>query len=570
VAERVLFARKATGLVREIGFVTAVLIALCNTIGLGWQKRVFQAGGAAAVPSAQYFLGLHPAIMGFVIIGVVIMISVYAYAVLASSMPRSGGGYVFMSRILSPGFSFVATILEFLSIAISFGLIAVAVFEATLIFGGLAGVDTSALATGWFMVLFGVVVVALFSIPAALGTRMTGRLLQVLFWIPAAILVLVYLVFLMASPTSMETGVQMITQGHTAVEYTEAAIAQGLAAVPGGYWSAVFATFGFVYWAYIGYAAASFVAGEVKEASRQLPRAMLTAGVIIVVIYVTISFFLARAGNMAGRVGGWSLLDAVAFLRFGGGSFADAGLPSIGAWMPVFASISAFGQFGAVGGRLFGWLLLLFGVCWVANDIPPFILTSSRLIFAMGFDRILPEKLADVDERWHSPVNAVIVTSIAALVGVVCEADLFSGGAGRFNIPALVPIFSSAGAIFSTDLWDILFFAGMGLACALFPMRKKDVFDRSLYAKNATLVQVMGWLAFLLNLFVAYILIFHPTCYYFQGTLRSGNMKAILTSGPMFTIYLVIIAVLLYYWGRSRATRVGADLTTIYAEIPPE
>jgi amino acid transporter len=238
--------------------------------------------------------------------------------------------------------------------------------------------------------------------------------------------------------------------------------------------------------------------------------------------------------------------------------------------MPVFAGISAFGQFGAVGGRLFAWLLLLFGMCWVANDIPPFILTCSRMIFAMGFDRILPEKLADVDERWHSPVNAIIVTSVVSLVGVVSEADLFSGGAGRLNIPALAPFFSSVGAIQATDLWDMLFFAGMGLACALFPMRKKDVFERSLYAKNATLVQVMGWLAFLANVFVAYILIFHPTAYYFQGTLRSGDMKAILTSGPMFTVYLVIICILLYYWGRSRATRVGADLTTIYAEIPPE
>jgi amino acid transporter len=241
--------------------------------------------------------------------------------------------------------------------------------------------------------------------------------------------------------------------------------------------------------------------------------------------------------------------------------------------MPVFAGLSAFGQFGEVGGRLFAWLLLLFGVCWVANDIPPFILTSSRLIFAMGFDRILPEKLADVDERWHSPVNAVIVTSIVALVGVVSEADLFGGaaaGPGRLNIPALVPFFSSGGAVTATDIWDILFFAGMGLACALFPMRKKDVFDRSLYAKNATLVQVMGWLAFLVNIWVGYILIFDPHAYGFMGTLRSGDLKAILTSGTMVTIYLVIICILLYYWGRSRAKSVGADLTTIYAEIPPE
>ncbi len=45
MAEKKVFARKATGLVREIGILTAVLIAICNVVGLGWQKRVFQSAG---------------------------------------------------------------------------------------------------------------------------------------------------------------------------------------------------------------------------------------------------------------------------------------------------------------------------------------------------------------------------------------------------------------------------------------------------------------------------------------------------------------------------------------------
>src|SRR4030065_2728610 len=112
MSDKTLFARKATGLVRELGFGTAVILAICNVVGLGWQKRVFQAAGAAPVPKAEFFLGISPMVMAFFLVGILMLLSVYTFAVLSAAMPRSGGGYVFMTRILSPGFSFVATCLE--------------------------------------------------------------------------------------------------------------------------------------------------------------------------------------------------------------------------------------------------------------------------------------------------------------------------------------------------------------------------------------------------------------------------------------------------------------------------
>jgi APA family basic amino acid/polyamine antiporter len=567
MAEKALFARKATGLVREVGFVTAVILAIANVVGLGWQKRVFQSIGAEAVLPSEMFLGIHPMIMAFFLVGILMLLSIYTFMVLSAAMPRSGGGYVFMSRILSPGFAFVATCLEFLSVAVSYGLIAVATYEATLIFGGLAGVDFSAVANPWFMTIFGIVIIAVFSGVACLGTRQTGYLLHIIFWIPAAVLVLVYLVFIMATPTTMETGVQLFT-GHSASEYTQAALAQGLAS-SGSYWSAVFTASFYAYWAYIGYAAATFVAGEVKEASRSLPRAILVSGIIIMAIYMSISFVLARAGSMAGvDASGFSLIDAVGFLGAGAGSYADAGLPSIGPWMPTFAGISAFGAFGAAGGRLFGWVLLAFAALWVANDIPPFILTCSRMMFAMGFDRILPEWVADVNERWHSPVNAVIVTSVAALLGVVAEAELF--GPSGLNIalihhPGGQQWISSAGAVVATDLWDALFFSGVALSCALFPSRMPEVFERAPWRQSKTVVQSLGWIALVANVALSLLLVFHPNAYGW-GPL-TGNWLSI---NFWFTIVLILISLGVYYWGRSRARRVGADLTTIFAEIPPE
>lgn len=552
--KKTLFARKATGLVREIGFTTAVILAICNVVGLGWQKRVFQAAGAAPVPSGEYFLGIHPMVMAFFLVGILMLLSVYTFAVLSAAMPRSGGGYVFMTRILGPGFGFVATWMEFMSVAVSYGLIAVATFEATLIFGGLAGVDTSALAVPWFMALFGVVVIALFSGLACLGTRMTGRLLHIMFWVPAVVLVLVYILFLTATPTSMEAGVQALT-GHNAVEYTQAAVDnQGL--VSAGYWTAVFTAMFFAYWAYIGYAAASFVAGEVKEAHRSMPRAVFTSGIIVMFLYMTISTLLARAGNMIGQYGGFSFIDAVAWMGRGGGSFADAGLPSVGAWMPVFAGIQAYGLNPAFG-HIAGWFLLIFAVFWVANDIPPFILTCSRMVFAMAFDRVLPEKLADINEKWHAPVNAIIATSVAALVGVVAESDMFA------RVPVLGRILSSSGAVQATDLWDIMFFAGVAVACALFPSRLPQVYERSAFKQKRMAVQILGWASATVNVVLGLLLIFHPNAYGFgPGNWGSPNF--------WFTVFLIVVGVVLYFWGRGRARTKGADLRTIFAEIPPE
>jgi APA family basic amino acid/polyamine antiporter len=114
-----LFTRKATGLVRSIGISTAVILALCNVVGLGWQKKIFQAAAWSPIGESTYFLGMHPIVMAFLIAGVIILVSVYCFAVLSAAMPKSGGGYIFISRIMSPRLGFIATWLQFWAVAVS-------------------------------------------------------------------------------------------------------------------------------------------------------------------------------------------------------------------------------------------------------------------------------------------------------------------------------------------------------------------------------------------------------------------------------------------------------------------
>ncbi|MCL6451207.1 MAG: APC family permease [Acetobacteraceae bacterium] len=558
-----LYTRKATGLVRQIGTLTAVLIAVCNVVGLGWQKRVFQAAGWTPVAESQYFLGIHPVTMAFLLAGIVILISLYCYAMLSAAMPKSGGGYIHISRIISPGWGFVATWMQFWSVAVSYGLIAVATLEAVWLFGGLAGISLPGwLTSPYGLFLSGLVVVAIFSTIACFGVRLTGYLLQVMFWIPAVILVCIYFIFIAANPGAMEQGF-MALFNHAPVEYTQAAIAQGMAdiAAKNSYWGAVASAILAAYWAYIGYAAATFVAGEVKEAHRTLPRAMFTSGVVIILIYMTISFLMARAARMIGQVGDFSVLSAIGFMNFGGGSFADANLPKVGGWMPVIAAMQAAGM----GMNWVMPLLVVFAALWVANDIPPFILTTSRMIFAMAFDRLLPRRLADVNQKWHSPVNAIIfVSCISVLFGCTAESDLFSSG-GIKALAFLNPIIGSAGAIAATDLWDIFFFTVVAVAALMFPFRKPEIFERSPFRVSKTWTTVLAALAVAGNIWMFLVVAFHKHGWNLLGL---NSWKAAIPL--LFSIGLGLAGYIIYAYYSNVAKRTGVELTTIFTELPPD
>lgn len=540
--EKKVFVRKATGLVREIGFWTAVIIILCNVIGLGWQKRLFQFTGPAIVPESSYPMGIPPVTMSFIIVGIIVLLTVFMFAVLGAAMPRSGGGYVYISRIIHPAVGFLASWLQYFSIAVSWGLIGTAVFEAILIYAWIAGWGT-AWASAEFLLVGGMIIVVLFTGVAYFGASMTGKILQFMFIVPAAITIVLYGILLSSTSAGVEAGVKMLT-GLSATQFTQMALDQGMAtAYAGDYWGAMAtATIG-TYWAYIGFAAATFVGGEVKEAGKALPKTLFIANVIIVLLYVTISYLVAHVAMGVGKVGDYSFFSSYAFLSYGGGEL-PAGVGR--AWMPNIAGFAAAGM----GLTWFLVLIPIFAVFWVANDIPPFIITSSRIVFAMSFDRVLPEKLSEVNERWHSPTAAILVTMLVAFIGNFAESDIFV----KYPVPILTEYINSGGGVAATDIWDTSFFLIASLAGMLFVFRRKDIYDKSPYKPGKSLVAVIGAIATIGNVYLLYLV---ATGWWFAEPW-------------IFTLFLLVVGAIIYYYYRSKGSRVGVDYATIYAEIPPE
>ena len=575
MSQKKLFVRKATGLVREIGPLTAMIIILANVMGLGWQKRVFQFTGAAPLPENLWVAGIPPMVMAFLIGGIIIILSVLSFSILIAAMPRSGGGYVVISRLVSPIWAFVGSWFEFLSIAWSFGIIAVAVFEGIyFIFGPIVGI-TAAGVNDVYLFGGGVLLVVLFTAIGSLGVRMAGYLLQVMFWIPA--ILTVYVLFLLASslsnPSALQAGITSLAAangitGVTADTYVKGALTQGMdAANVGNYWSAVSTAMIGAYFAYIGYAASTFVAGEVKEANKSLPKVLLLSSVIIMVAYMVVSGLGAYATAALGRTtlpngNTWSFFEAYSYLSYGGGNLAKAGVPAIKAWTTTVAAMTGIG----LNLSSLNWLLFIFGILWVANDIPPFILTASRILFAMAFDRVLPGSLANVNERFHSPVNATIATGVFGMLGCFSESGVISNG-GTWNPGgalggALNGIFSIG--VSSTDLFDATFFTLFALALIMLPLRKKEIYETAPFKIGGkTGMMVIGVLGVGANLALDWMILTAPQDSYNILAPTSDNWFAI-----GFTVLLGLVGAGMYAY--YKYGKKDVDYSTIFAEIPPE
>jgi amino acid transporter len=275
LAESKAFQRSATGLARAVGPITAVLVTIGFVVGWGWQRWIFQFPGHTLLPENLWFAGIPPAVMAFIIGGIIVLIMMMGYSILISGMPRSCGGYVAISRSIGPFAAFIGSALEFVAVTQYIGFIATGVFEISIFpMGpaiGIFAVPASYNDVGFFA--GGLFLVALFTAIVALSIRMTGFLLHVLVWVPVALGV--YVLYLLGvailNPVILQNGISVWAQAHgitgvTADTYVQAALTQGLdSASVGNYWIAVSVSLLGAYFAYFGYAATTFVAGEVKH-----------------------------------------------------------------------------------------------------------------------------------------------------------------------------------------------------------------------------------------------------------------------------------------------------------------
>jgi amino acid transporter len=561
-----LFAREATGLVREIGFTLGVIIILSHVIGLGWQKRAFQFTGPKPMPLDAMPLGLPAMFWAFLVCGIIVVITGYAAGYVAAAMPRSGGGYVTISRIIHPAVGFMSGWVMWLAEAFSFGLIGVAVFAGIGIFFNIAlstpGQPPPISLGPTEQFLGGLVIVWIFAILALLGTKMYGRLLEVMFYIPAVITIIFFAMWIVGAmdPNVVATGVTNV-MGKPPEDFVNLALsAEGgsMAAHATGFFDAFSYALGGAFWAFMGWYATTFLAGEVKEANKKLPKVLLTSGLIIMIVYLLASSLSALATmNVAVTPDGkWSFYQAYGWLSYGPQVAKDAAVANIPnfqkAWSTGIAAIISRGMG-------LDWLAIIIafgGVFWVANDIPPFLLVASRTFFAMSFDRMLPEKFAYVSERWHAPVWSIIITAIVALPACIAESE-FMG----------LHTYLAWTNVVGTDLFDAFFLTMFCISCMLLPLERKDIYDRAAVKHSIGTVVTLGFVATLGAAFC--LLVFVKESPWIYAPITSGATEGDIASSVGFFLAL-IVGLLIYVFYMYRNTTKGVDMRTLYLSIPPE
>lgn len=163
-------------------------------------------------------------------------------------------------------------------------------------------------------------------------------------------------------------------------------------------WGALGSSMVLVVFAYSGMETALVPTGEVRDPARHVPRATLSAIVVVVALYVGIQ--VACQGLLGPRLAGSSapLADAAGTI-----------------WSPAHALLLA-----TAGVSMAGFLM--------GN-----LFSSSRLLFALGRDGYLPRAFGRVDARYHVPRLALAahagVALALALVGNFETLALISGGA---------------------------------------------------------------------------------------------------------------------------------------------
>jgi amino acid transporter len=532
--ERGLFTRQASGLVRELGVPAAVGISLASVAVVNTFIN-FNAGLTAFGKAEMYLPLLAGAFIWFV--------GMFAYRNLIGAIPRAGGEYVFLSRIVSPVAGSVAGIAiaivftyilstnaHFAAVFMPFTLTALgSAFHSSSITNAANSVTSNG---AIFLISLGVmVVVALASI---FSLKRLAQIILALILVQLVAFLALALLLADHSHASFVSAFAHYTHHPGAYEaLISAGKANGVAF--GTSFAAMIGIIPFMVLNYNGVLYSYYVGGELRRPGKTyLYASAISIGLLVIT-----------------WVGVWALLRHTAGLHF---MQAQANL---GASNPnAYAKITSLNS--AAGGLGYGLVLsgdpvtkILFGVAVPAAEIAvnmAFVAVTTRVLFALAFDRLLPVQVAKVSERNHAPVIAI---AIVVAVGIgFCALTTYANLA---NIVALQSLFLA-----------LVLLAG-GVAATFLAHRRRELVlkpgetdvPRWLGLPRMTWV---GGLTVALALFTVVVIAVHPKVYGNFTAESVITLAVVLLAGPV--IYLVARAL--------RRQRNQIDLSLAMRELPPE
>jgi amino acid transporter len=539
VAEQLAFARKASGLVRGLSMVDAFGVGFMNqgltpsiwfaiTFGLG----VFLGGNLIIASVISVVL----AGIGFPIV----------WGVLGGSMPRSGGEYIYNSRIIHPVFG----------IAQSFGDAAIALvwiyvlaplaidpgLTMTFRYLGLAGAADWVVSSKW--IEFGLA--SAFNLVGFLfvvfGIKIYAITQKIVMFFGIGGCAVITLVLIFSSKANFVAKWNAAAAAGNSPDYhsfiAKVGVAAGQAMPTTWSWGATFGCMVAMSWlfAYAYYIA--YIGGEVKRPDKTI----IVANLLAIVVPFIFMFATAIALN---KTVGYQFLNASAW--------NDQNGPIQGFNMPFGSNyidlavymIGTATWYTKLAAAYMGFSYVAFTLWWLTLSY----LAFPRVLFAWGMDRMGPKWFTDINPRWASPIKNYLLG--------------FALGQGLIFI-YYAWLADQMQNIIVTGMQVTSVFIPTAIAALLFPYMKRvrSVWDSSPYKEWKFLgLPVVVWGA-AVNLFYAFFLL-----YYFIF-----NSAAKQFTGPSVVVFVLtwVLGIAWYFIWKARSKSAGIDVALTYGELPPE
>lgn len=335
-------------LLRRLGLFDAVMLVMGGIVGSGIFINPYVVAQQVHTP----FLILGAWAAG----GAVALAGAFVYAELAARRPQVGGQYAYLREAFHPSVAFVYGWVLLL-VTQTGGMAAVSVtFSRYFLEITRAPVSESVIAAAALLLL---TIVNCFGVRAGSTVQSALMLLKI-----AAIVVLVVAGFLLVKPSLQPEA------------YLDRPVSISLLTAFGAAMTPVL-------FAYGGWQTSSFVAGEMKDPSRDLPRALLIGVLAVIVLYMSVTFVCLRALGAEHLAATKTPASAVMRAALGerGATFIAMGI-----------AISTLG-FLSQG-----------------------MLTAPRVYYAMAQDGLFFRSVAWLDPRTAAPVVAIAMQGVVAII----------------------------------------------------------------------------------------------------------------------------------------------------------
>ncbi len=565
---RTLFTRQSSGLVREVSVVNALFFntAAFIGVGLGWYP-VFYALPGIAVGTLGAFTTYGVAA---ILVGVFCVVLALIFASLTSVMPRSGGDYVFTSRIIPRAGPFLGWLESWTLAFASLGIIA---FEVPIVVrnlqitGRIIGIGTGSSffsgANSWFTDSTGAVtgvpgfiaaliVLALVAVVVFQPTRRFHRIITTLAILSLIAGVLMFVLGLTAiDPATFAANLPNYTGGVTVDQLAAAADKASLLSHGGVDFSpTVFMLMASVLlFQYIGFQYSAYIAGEVRgNVRRTVLIALLGALVIGVLMNSVYTDFIAGRLGIDGQVG------------WGGAFWGYISNPALPMGQP--ASMPLMGAVANPGLWPFWTIISLAVTLFPFLLCPVYIVFLSRVQLAWSLDRQVPAWFGEVSERLRAPANAIFASLVVAVLFALLQ-----------NFPILGPLAASSDGKLNliSTAWFSIFASGLTWVMpgfnALLARRTRPDLVRDAPWGSALPILGLIWLVF------AFVLYWFAGIIPIWNTLTSPGatpFSYLNSSGVSFVVFLLVVGAVIYVVQAARNRAAGIETGLMYQEIPPD